>query len=298
MDKPRVARKLREHVDFLCTECYPRNFENPKNKGKAVEYILEYLRENELKPLLQEYRLGKTAGEIPAKNIIVEFGDKSKPAILFGSHFDSCCDTPGADDNASGVAVLLEMARYFSITCNFPKRVILVFFDNEEPPCFGTDNMGSFRHAKMMREQKEDIEYMIALEMVGYFKDPAILPQGPLGMVAGLFPKKADFLALISKNKDVGETVAANLSLDSKVPVLHVHHPKIVENSFDLSDNSNYQRFGFTSFMLTDGAYARNPHYHLKSDTPDTLDYERMAEIVQQLTDLITGKPRKITLKV
>jgi Zn-dependent M28 family amino/carboxypeptidase len=291
MGSVQVANALVKHVSFLCKDCYPRSFENPTNKKKAFDYIVQYLEESGLKPQIQKYTLSRLGSKHFGRNVIVEFGEKTKPAILLGGHYDSCGRTPGADDNASGVAILLELAKDLRRWCSFPQRVLILFFDNEEPPCFGTKNMGSYRHAQLMRDSNENLEYMIALEMVGYFTGPGILPNGPLGMLASRFPAKADFLALLSKNKKMGEEISTSLTKNGSVPVLAVNDPMVIQSGFGMSDNSSYDKLGFQSFMLTDGAFARNPNYHRESDTPDTLDYARMSEIVRQLSMLSREKP-------
>ena len=214
------------------------------------------------------------------RNVIAEFGPATTNRIVVGAHYDGCADTPGADDNASGVAGLVELAHLLADT-ELKRRVELVAYTLEEPPFFRTQHMGSAQHARRARAEGIDIKAMLCLEMIGYFTDAPNSQRFPSAALKALYPDEGNFLAVVGIGGDDGLTkkvkVAARGATDLPVHALRASRgfPYI-----DFSDHLNYWNQGYHAVMLTDTAFMRNTRYHTAYDTPDTLDYDRMAKVV------------------
>jgi len=225
------------------------------------------------------------------QNIIAtKLGDSApEEVIVIGAHYDSCCNTPGADDNASGVAGMLELAR---LIAKVPTRRTIKFvaFVNEEPPYFHTDLMGSAVYAKNAKEQGENIKLAIILEMIGFYSDHQDLPS----MLKGIFPDTGNFImavadqAAIPMVKDMTRYFDQHSQVSLKTNSGYEH---IIRNlpGFDFSDHWAFWQQGYPAVMITDTAFMRNPHYHLPTDKYDTLNYEKMAEVVKGFAEVIKG---------
>lgn len=201
--------------------------------------------------------------------------------MIIGAHYDSFRHTPGADDNASGVAGLLELARLFKD--NPPDRAVeLLAYTLEEPPFFNTENMGSAVHAHSAALANKQIKLMISLEMIGYFSDEPDTQRYPVGFLNALYPDTGNFIAVIGRFSDIKQTrrVKALMSGATDLPVYSINAPALIEG-LDFSDHRNYWSEGFNAVMITDTAFFRNTHYHELTDTADRLDYQRMANVVQ-----------------
>jgi Zn-dependent M28 family amino/carboxypeptidase len=220
-----------------------------------------------------------------ATNLIVEIAGAKREheIVLLGAHYDTVYCTPGADDNASAVAVLLEVSRL--LQGHRPKRTIrYVAFACEEPPYFAMDAMGSQHHARQSRLRGDNIIGMLCLEMVGYYNDaersqtiPPMIPR----WLHRFFPHRGNFLAA------VGNLASWRLCWNFRrgfkrgtrsLPLFSICLPESIRE-IRLSDNSSFWDQGYPALMLTDTSFLRNPHYHQASDTPETLDYRRMTEV-------------------
>ncbi|HXM81498.1 MAG TPA: M28 family peptidase [Burkholderiales bacterium] len=197
---------------------------------------------------------------------------KKSASIVVGAHYDTVPGSPGADDNASAVAVLIELA-----AMNLPVRFIA--FANEEVPYFMGPEMGSFVSAKRSRERGENLRAMFSLEMLGYYRDAPGSQHypAPLGF---FYPDRGDFIAFVG---DLGarDLVRKSVSLFRKhasFPSEGVAAPGIIPG-VTWSDHWSFRSHGYPAIMVTDTAFYRYPHYHLPSDTPEKLDYERMARV-------------------
>lgn len=216
------------------------------------------------------------------KNIIARFGPRSdqSPVYIIGAHYDSEHGNPGADDNASGVAGLLELARLFS---QRPPQVPveLAAYVLEEPPYFRTKSMGSFQHAKSLLDNNREVALMISLEMLGYYSDDPNSQKYPLPGMNLLYPDSGNFIALVGRLSDpfIMRKYKKAFTHSTDLPVYSMNAPALLPG-VDFSDHLNFWRFDFPAIMITDTAFYRNPHYHKSSDTPDTLDFERMAKAV------------------
>jgi Peptidase family M28 len=200
--------------------------------------------------------------------------------IVAGAHYDSVPGSPGADDNASAVAILIELA-----AMKLPVR--FVAFANEEMPYFLSDEMGSFAWAKRARERGERVSAMFSLEMLGYYRDAPGSQRypAPLGL---FYPDRGDFVAFVG---DLGARGLVRRAIDlfrqkAKFPSEGVAAPGFVPG-VTWSDHWSFRRHGFDAIMVTDTSFYRYPHYHLPSDTPDKLDYERMARVTLGLAAML-----------
>ena len=212
---------------------------------------------------------------ITYSNVVLRLDRGAGRTVIVGAHYDAFGGLPGADDNASGVAGLLELARLLGEAAP-ALDVELVAYALEEPPWFGTEAMGSRHHAAA-----SDAELTIVLEMIGYYDDAPGSQHYPLPGLASMYSEVGDFIAIVGRFQEMGAVRALKSAFlgASKVPVHSLTFAPIVPG-VGLSDHRSYWIEGMRAVMITDTAYERNPNYHTASDTPDTLDYRRMAEVV------------------
>ena len=273
------SQHLEEHVVFLSTVDPPRSAEHPHSLNTAADYIQKQWEQLGLDVSRQTFMVDG----IEYHNIIAELGSPEAPLAVIGAHYDVCGDQPGADDNASAVAGLLELSRVLlAHQEELSYRFVLVAYALEEPPHFATEFMGSAVHAASLSQEGQQPEFMVSLEMLGYFSDQPGSQQYPLPGMSLLYPSKGDFIALISDNssRNMLKNIKKSMAAVSKVPIVSMCAPRQVVG-IDFSDHRNYWQYGVPAMMLTDTAFFRNPNYHQVTDTPDTLDYERMAFVVE-----------------
>jgi Zn-dependent M28 family amino/carboxypeptidase len=284
---PLVSR-LAQHVDMLAGVIGPR----PPTKPAALHAASGYL-ERELAAAgdvvtREEY----LALKIPVWNLVVERKGTTRPdeVVIVAAHYDSLECTPGADDNASACAMLIEVARALAGR-TFQRTLRFIALTCEEPPYFNLGSMGSQIHARGCRQRRENIHAMLSLEMVGYYKDAvgsqAIPPGIPKGL-RWLFPKRANFLAAVANPKSAGLLWPFRLGFKrgSRLPLFTIALPESI-HEIRRSDNSSFWDQGYRALMITDTSFLRNPHYHQATDTPDTLDYERMAQATRGVTTAV-----------
>jgi Zn-dependent M28 family amino/carboxypeptidase len=196
--------------------------------------------------------------------------------VVIGAHYDVFGDLPGADDNASGVAGLLELARLLE-GMNLPTAVELVAYSSEEPPFFGGPQMGSAVHVAALKSAAVSVRAMISLEMIGCFTER----QPHQGIIlTTIYPRHGRFIALAGRWDDRDLVADAKKCFRGASPIETVSYSGPTGLGADLSDQRNYWAAGIPAFMVTDTAFMRNPNYHTATDTADTLDYERMADVV------------------
>lgn len=279
--------KLKAHVKYLSTDVHPRSSSYFSNLEKAGQYVFEELKATGAPVDVQEVKVkGKTY-----KNFIARFGPSTGPLLVIGAHYDSDSyslrkwkpkgmSTPGADDNASGVAGLIELARLLSKKPQ-TRSIELVAYTLEEDPHFGTEEMGSFRHARSLKESGREVQLMLSLEMIGYFTEKADSQDYPAPGMSALYGDRGNFIALVGNLSNFGviRRAKALMSGASDLPVISCNAPSNLQG-IDSSDHMNYWNEGFPALIVTDTAYFRNPHYHRTTDTFEKLDYRRMAQVV------------------
>lgn len=269
--------RLEAHVRVLCDTLSPRDGAHPENLNRVAAYIKQQFEQAKGRVSEQPFEVGGSA----YRNVVASFGPESGERIVVGAHYDTAGARPGADDNASGVAGLIELARVLGERP--PRsRVELVAFALEEPPYFRSPFMGSAVHARSLKQQGVSVRVMFSLEMIGYFSDAPDSQHYPLPLLKAFYPSRANFIAIVG-NLGQGLTVRRVKSAmrdASPLPVYSINAPRAIPG-VDFSDHLNYWDAGYQAVMITDTAFYRNQNYHTFQDTPETLDYTRMAMTVQ-----------------
>lgn len=275
--------QLRRDVEYLVKSFVPRDAFYPENLRMMAKYLGERFTSAGARVEVQEY----TVDGRKYYNVIASYGPEQGARLVVGAHYDTCCELPGADDNTSGVAGLLALAQLLAKT-ELKQRIDLVAFTLEEPPFFRTQGMGSAQHAKMLADAKVEVRLMISLEMIGYFTDVPDTQDYPLTILKWFYPTKGNFLAVVGKTGEGGivKKVKSILRASTSLPIYSISAPSFIPG-VDFSDHLNYWQHGFPAVMLTDTAFYRNKNYHTVGDTPETLDFKRMAEVVQGVYHLI-----------
>lgn len=209
-----------------------------------------------------------------------------QPLLVVGAHYDTVSRSPGADDNASAVAGLLETARL--LADNPPPSMRLAAFCPEEPPAYRTKGMGSYVYAESLRKAGIKLQGMICLEMIGYFTDAPGSQSYPLPLMNAIYPKEGNFIAIVGNILSARWTrrLKKAFMAGTDIPVAALNAPSLIVG-IDFSDHWSFNRCGYPAAMITDTAFYRTPHYHQPSDLPDTLDYKRMAQVVDGVTTAI-----------
>lgn len=271
---------LKSYVYHLSEELPPRS-DDIDNLNTSAEYIHSVLSRFSQDVSYQEFEVdGETH-----KNVIARFGEPSNKCgtYVLGAHYDVFKAHPGADDNASGVAGMLELARLFSketLAC----PVELVAYTLEEEIRGGRVHMGSYQHAKSIVDNNIELEWMISLEMIGYYSDEPNSQNYPLSILHALYPSKGNFIALVGNFDQTGITreIKSTFKQVSDFPVESINTSERVPG-ITWSDHASYWELGLPALMLTDTSYNRNFNYHTANDTWDTLDYQRMAKVVDAM---------------
>lgn len=265
-------QKLKEYVEYLSLLVPPRNHRFEKGLEETRNYIKNVFARYGDDIKIDEW----SKEEIVFKNISLNIKGSNEKLIVIGAHYDVWGDFPGADDNASGVAGLLELARLFSVQ-KPPISVELVAYDSEEPPFMGSDLMGSFVHAKKLKESKKEVAGMVCLEMIGYYSESQPMLYTFMTI---LYPRKGDFIAVVGRYRDrkMARKFKQGINGALGVKALSYNGPKII--GVDLSDQRNYWNEGYNAVMITDTAFLRNPYYHSEKDLPETVNYQKMAGVV------------------
>jgi Zn-dependent M28 family amino/carboxypeptidase len=261
---------------MLSETFHPRDWEHKENLEKCADYIAMHLTNA---GAVAESQVFEVEGQ-KYRNVIGRFGVGQGSKLVVGAHYDSCGDTPGADDNASGVAALIELAQL--IGTNPPAREIeLVAYVHEEPPFFDTDLMGSVIHAKSIAGQRDTVTGVIVLEMVGYFSDERGSQSYPARALHLIYPSRGNFIAVVGRwdQGDWVKAVKVGMKGATDLPVYSIRAPVSLPG-IDFSDHRSYWPHGINAVMITDTAFYRNKEYHTVADTADRLDYERMGKVV------------------
>lgn len=276
--------QLRSDVEYLVKAFVPRDASYPDNLRDMAQYLEKRFTMAGANVSFQKYEIAERS----YYNVIARYGPETGPRLVVGAHYDTCCKLPGADDNTSGVAGLLALAPLLAKT-QLTQRVDLVAFTLEEPPFFRTEGMGSARHAAMLTDEKAEVSLMIALEMIGYFTDAPNTQDYPLPFLKLLYPSTGNFLAVVGRTGEgsIVRKVKSKLTASTDLPIYSINAPEFIP-AVDFSDHLNYWQRGFPAVMLTDTAFYRNKNYHTADDTPEKLDYARMAEVVRGVYYLIT----------
>ena len=282
-DKERLYRD----VAFLTSVAPARNYSNAGSLGKVCEYIKNALGEMGAEPLEQNW----IADGKEYTNIIASYNAHLQKRLVVGAHYDVCGNQPGADDNASAVAGLLETARIiFSQKPDIGYRIDFVAYCLEEPPFFATEFMGSYIHAASLQKEKADVIGMICYEMIGYFSDEPGSQNYPFPELTKIYPSTGNYIVVvgIERFREFNDSFHSRMAKGSEVDVQVISFPQGAGSEYaGLSDQRNYWKFGYPALMINDTSFLRNPHYHQRTDTIDTLDFTRMKQVVDSSTRAI-----------
>jgi hypothetical protein len=276
---------LRRDVAALC-ELGERNTLIPDNLHSAAALIGRELAAAGYRVERQTYHVERDAVDV--HNLIVEIRGSTRPKeiVVIGAHYDSVTGTVGADDNASGAAALLALARHFARAK--PQRTLrFVAFANEEPPHFQTQDMGSWQYAKLCHDRGDKIIAMLSLESLGYYDTTPGSQKYPAPL-STFYPDTANFIAFASNigSRSLTARCAKAFRARTSFPLETASLPEAV-TGIGWSDQWSFWQFGWPAIMVTDTAPYRNPNYHEASDRPGTLDYPRMGQVVEGLIGVI-----------
>jgi hypothetical protein len=301
-DKERIIKTVR----FLSEENHPRSV-TPERREKTIDYLIK---------AFAETGLTATRGEFAIKQILDDNDDQCNTAIelrrdtftnihafkkgktdkriIVAAHHDAVPQSPGADDNASGAAILIELA-YMLKTAELNCDVELVAYDLEEVGLYG-----SRYHAKKLKNQKIDVVCMLCMDMVGYYSDAENSQDYPVGGMSLLYGTKGDFLAMIGRPQDTKLIAEVQKAFRGATPlkILSLPAPKGLDVLLSRSDHAPFWWEGYPALFFTDTADFRNKNYHKKSDTWNTLDYDRLSQVPVGLYHVILAIDAVPTLDV
>ncbi len=276
--------RLRTLVTELCEQ--PRSASQPKQLVKAADWIEKQWADLGLLVVRQPI----PGLEASYTNLAVSFGPADGPRIVVGAHYDTVAESPGADDNASGVAALIVLADLLRAS-RLAVRIDLVAFTLEEQPYFMTEKMGSNVYAKSLADAGVSVRVMLSLEMIGYFTEEPNSQSYPDPALAARFGDKGNYLTLVGRQSSELELMMKVAgAIQTSTPLNVVPFPTPDEMlAVNRSDHVSFWKYGFPGIMVTDTANFRNQHYHRSNDQPDTLNYKRMAEVVAGLYAYLTN---------
>ncbi len=283
-DEEKIREDLTGYVNQLSATIGERNLDHEEALNSAADFLLRTLGQEGYVLNTYQYPVhGKFV-----KNIEVQIQGASSPGqtLIVGAHYDSAAGSPGADDNATGVAALLELARLLK-TSRPLETIRLVFFGNEEPPYFQTSQMGSLLYAKKLRSQNVNVSGMIALETIGYYSDARGSQKYPAGFGL-IYPDVGDFIGFVGNtgSRDLVVRAVKAFRESAAFPSEGVAAPGSL-TGIGWSDHWSFWQQEYQGIMVTDTAPFRYPYYHRPDDTPDKVDFERMARVVKGLSRVV-----------
>lgn len=280
---------IKDAMQFLTQIQPPRNHQNIESLNKVASHIKEKF---ELYGLQTQYQTYEANGNT-YKNVIGVLNPQYEKTLVIGGHYDVCGDLQGADDNASAVAGVIDTARQLSLSkeqLNF--KIEFVAFTLEEPPHFGLKTMGSFVHAKSLKDNDRDVIGMINYEMIGYFADEPNSQDYPIEFMKDIYPTTGNFIANVSNTASKEFLAKFDFgNVNKKIESFDI----VLPEPFSLitaSDHLNYWQLGFNAIMITDTAHFRNPNYHKDTDTIDTINFEYM----QYSIDMVVNGIRNLNI--
>jgi hypothetical protein len=288
-----AADRLRAHVQALAGTIGPRVPGQGDGLGRAAAYITAQWRALGLEVAAHGYETPH--GAVSNLEVVVPRGRTAdRPALVVGAHYDTdpSAATPGADDNASGVALLIELGRALG-EAELARPVRLVAFPCEEAPYFASAQMGSLQYVRRLQAAGIEVPRMLSLESLGFFTDARGSQRYPLPGLSALFPDRGNYVAVVGNlaSRPFVTEVAGLLIAHSQLPVDSGSLPSWVPG-VAWSDHRSFWRAGAQAVMLTDTAFNRNPHYHRPGDRPETLDYRAMAALAAALPRLVSELAR------
>ena len=287
LEEAAARTRLEGHVVALAGRIGERHYARPDALEAAARYVEDELRALGYEVRRQPYRAN--GQEFRNLEVTVPGGARADEVVVVGGHYDSVVGTPGADDNATGVAALLELARHFRGRRTAPpaRTLRLVAFVNEEPPFFLGDAMGSSVYAREAKRRGDRVAAMLSLESIGYYRDEPGSQQYPPPL-GSFFPDRGDFIGFVG---NVASRALVRRCVETfrgavQFPSEGVAAPSQIPGVY-WSDHDSFWKEGWEAVMITDTAPFRNPHYHSASDTPNNVDFDRLARVVRGVTAVV-----------
>ncbi len=279
-----LENRLKKHVAVLAGEIGERNLWHPKGLEASADYIAQVLRDLGFEVRRQEFTVtGAVVRNLEAALVGASF---PREIVVVGAHYDSVIGSPGANDNASGVAGLLEMARLLAGR-PLSRTVRFVAFVNEEPPFFQTDHMGSRVYASRSRQRGEQIVAMLSIETIGYYSEERGTQRYPFPFGL-MYPDTANFIGFVGNiaSRDLLRRAMTTFREQTDFPSEGIAAPSWI-TGIGWSDHWSFWEEGYPALMVTDTALFRYRYYHTADDTPDKIDYARMARVVTGITGIV-----------
>jgi len=278
-----LREELRADVRTLGGEIGERNMLHYPQLNAAADFIENSFSSAGLHPRRDTYELQGKAFH----NIEAEIRGSAPQIILIGAHYDSVFGAPGANDNGSGVAAMLALARRFAARST-SSTLRFVAFVNEEPPFFQSKQMGSFVYASRCKDRGDQISAMISLETIGYFSDAPRSQTYPAPGLGIFYPTTGNFIGFVGnvRSNALVRRAIAIFRKQAKIPSEGAALPAFIPG-VGWSDQWAFWQHGYPGIMITDTAPFRYPHYHRATDTPDKLDYDRFALVVSGVEKLV-----------
>lgn len=296
-----LSKRLKTHLTHLALTIGERHFRRRGSLDHASDYISTVFKEYGFEPVFETFEIkeipwlttARTSGQEAAllngtvfRNVVATHHGATDEVMVIGAHYDTVAGSPGADDNASGVAVLLELAREIQKMA-LNKTITFVAFTNEEPPFFRTSAMGSAHFVESAQTQGKKMIFMVSLEMLGFYSEvPGSQTYPPF--LRFFYPNKADFIAVTGNlaSRSWVTKMAHHIREATTIPVEALAAPRFVPG-IDFSDQLNFWQKGIPAVMITDTAFYRNPHYHQPSDLPRTLQFDAMAKVTEGILSFL-----------
>lgn len=271
---------IKKHLKVITKTDGFRNHENIPLLNKTAKYIYSEFRKYADTTYYQSYEVkGKTY-----KNVICRFGSKiNKPIIVAGAHYDVCGNQEGADDNASGVVGLLELARMLHKK-ELSRPIELVAYTLEEPPYFRTPHMGSNIHAQHLKKNNIPVYGMLAIEMIGYFDDKKESQDYPVKVMKVAYGTKGNYILLVKRSGygDFVRNFSDQFNESEELITKNIKAPAKIQG-IDFSDHLNYWNAGYDALMVTNTAFYRNKNYHQVTDKMETLNIDKMSKVINAI---------------
>jgi Zn-dependent M28 family amino/carboxypeptidase len=282
----RLRQQLKEHVDVLAGEIGERNLFRPGTLDEARNYIASVWHKQGYEVNEQFYQVRG----VQCANLEVSCLGTVRPDafILVGAHYDSVKGSPGANDNGSGVAAMLELSRLFA-RLRPAVSVRFVAFVNEEPPFFLWQEMGSMVYAKAARKRNDNIIFMVSLETIGYYSSRPGSQRYP-PFFKYFFPDKGEFIGFVAnlRSRKILQQAVQAFQSQSDFPLCHVATFPWIPGIY-WSDHYCFWKQGYPAFMITDTALYRYPHYHTARDTPDKVQFTPLARVTEGLFQMFAS---------
>jgi Zn-dependent M28 family amino/carboxypeptidase len=285
VDVKRAADLIGEDIDVLAGTIGERNMWRLAALQRAAAYITERLESAGFTPAVQDYPV--EGARVQNVEAALAGSTDTAPSVIIGAHYDTVIGCPGANDNATGVAAMLELARRFA--CQQHRRTVrFVAFANEEPPFFQTAAMGSLVYAKEAKRRGDRIVAMLSLETIGYYSDRPNSQQYPVAPLALFYPNTGNFIAFVSNIRSARllRTAQRAFKARSSFPVQGAAVPAAIPG-VGWSDHWSFWQVGYPAIMVTDTAPYRYPWYHTPGDTPDKVSLVHLADVVDGLEEVV-----------